>query len=282
MFRSTNGSSWSNVAPHTAVWISISPVDGDVVWTVAGTPWVTTDDGGSWTQTNPYGFSVSGGLKIQAHPTDAATAFVCFNGFNNSVARLAMTTDYGSTWSDVSGDFPGLPVNTFVVNPSDTSQWFAGTDVGVWYSENGGVNWAPLGTGLPNSVILDLEIQDDLQKLVAGTHGRGAWEIDIPTSGVVDAPVTVAQARNLMLDAPYPNPVKDQAMLRFAAKSDGPVSLAIYDVQGRLVSPVADLARGDGFVKTAPWFTDDVPSGVYFAVLKAGQESVSRKVVVTR
>ena len=282
IFRSTNGSSWTNVASHTARWISISPVDGDVCWTVTGTPYLTTDDGGTWAQTSPYGFTTGGALKVHAHPTDVNSAFVTFSGFTNTVAKVALTTDLGSTWTDVSGDFPPLPVNSLVVNPSDITQWFAATDLGVWYTENGGANWNALGTGLPNSVVLDVEIQDSLQKLVAGTFGRGAWEIDIPTSGTVDAPVEVSQARNLMLDAPYPNPVRDRTMLRFAAKSEGPVTLTIYDVQGRLVTPVTEMARGDGFVKTAPWFTDDVPSGVYFAVLKSAEESVSRKVVVAR
>ncbi len=282
IFRSTNGSSWTNVAAHTARWISISPVDGDICWTVTGIPYLTTDDGGSWAQTSAFPFTTGGSTKILAHPTDANSAFVTFGGFSNTVAKVALTTDLGVTWADVSGDFPALPANGIAVNPSDTTQWFVGTDLGVWYSENGGTNWNPLGTGLPNSVIDDLEIQNSLQKLVVGTHGRGAWEIDIPTSGQVDAPVEVSQARNLMLDAPYPNPVRDRTMLRFAAKSEGPVTLTIYDVQGRLVTPVTEMARGDGFVKTAPWFTDDVPSGVYFAVLRSAEESVSRKVVVAR
>ena len=282
IFRSTNGFSWTNVASHVATWISMSPVDSDVTWTVAGLPYVTTNDGSTWTQSNAYGFTTGGALKILAHPTVADAAFVCFAGYTNAIAKVALTTDRGGTWTDVSGDFPALPVNGLAVNPSDTTQWFAATDLGVWYTENGGVNWTPFGTGLPNAKIDDVEIQNSLQKLVAGTHGRGAWEIDIPASGLVDAPVEVAEARNLMLDAPFPNPVRDRTMLRFAAKSEGPVTLSIYDVQGRLVTPVTELARGDGFVKTAPWFTNDVPSGVYFAVLKSAEESVSRKVVVAK
>ena len=58
------------------------------------------------------------------------------------------------------------------------------------------------------------------------------------------------------------------------------VSLSIYDVHGRLVSNLAEFSAGDGIIRTTPWVTDDVPSGVYFAVLEAGIDRVSRKIVV--
>jgi hypothetical protein len=286
MFRTTDGgANWVNVDPHTARWISFSPVDGNVVWTVGGgPPWLTTDDGATWTQASPYGFpdGVGGEWKVHAHPSDVNSAWVCFSSFDELLAKVALTTDQGATWTDVSGDLPGLPVNGFVANPSDATQWFAATDLGVWYTDDGGAHWTPFGTGLPNAVSIDVEIQEELQKLVVGTFGRGAWEIDIPATGPVGAPLAVAPSLNLMLDSPAPNPVSDRTMFRFAAKSEGPVTLSIYDVQGRRVASVARLPRGDGIVKTSPWFPENTPSGVYFAVLEAGDESLSRKVVVAR
>ena len=48
MWRTTNGGNlWVNVAPHTARWISFSPLDGDVIWTVSNFfgVWRTTNDG---------------------------------------------------------------------------------------------------------------------------------------------------------------------------------------------------------------------------------------------
>ena len=168
------------------------------------------------------------------------------------------------------------------MNPSDTSQWFIGTDVGVWTSTNGGVNWLPFETGFPNAVVVDLEIQDALQKLVAGTHGRGAWEVDIPATGGTDVAIGTPVALPLMLDPPAPNPARDQAVLRFAAKYEGQVTLDVFDVAGRLVSRVAELPRGDGVIRTAPWLTDDVQSGVYFAVLRAGSMQKSQKLVVAK
>ncbi|MGH2569991.1 MAG: T9SS type A sorting domain-containing protein, partial [bacterium] len=71
-------------------------------------------------------------------------------------------------------------------------------------------------------------------------------------------------------------------LLRYAARSDAPVTLRIYDVRGRLVADLGDFGRGDGIIRTTPWFTDDVSSGVYLAVLRAGAEQVTRKIIVRK
>ena len=57
---------------------------------------------------------------------------------------------------------------------------------------------------------------------------------------------------------------------------------SVFDVTGRRVAAVVEIARGDGVVRTTPWLTDDVPSGVYFAVLTAGKAQKTRKLVIAR
>ncbi len=279
------GGVWSKVGTHSAKWIDISPVDGNIVWTIDGgstAPRFTMNDGGSWGTAAPYGFSIGSSSKILAHPTDASTALVTFSGFTSGISNVAMTTDMGATWTDVTGDLPNQTVNAIVVDPQYPDEWFIGTDVGVWQSVNGGVNWTPFETGLPNAVVSDLEIREDARKLVAGTYGRGAWEVQITSTGL-DATVTRGPAPwNLMLDPPSPNPVTEQTVLRFAARTDAAVELSVYDVRGRLVSNLAELSSGDGVIRRAVWLPEDVPAGVYFAVLKAGADRISRKVVVTK
>lgn len=208
------------------------------------------------------------------------TAFVTFGGFNAS-AKIAMTTDFGGSWTNVTGDYGGQPANTFIADPADPTAWYLGSDFGVWTSTNGGANWTPFGAGFPTVVVTDLEIQRSARKLVAGTYGRGAWEVNLPSATGVDVALGV-NSSNLMLDPPSPNPVRDQAILRFAARSEGPVTLEVYDVAGRRVNRIAELPRGDGVVRAASWVAADAPSGVYFVVLRAGSETATTKMIVTR
>jgi hypothetical protein len=283
IFRTTNGGQlWENVASHNANWIDISPVDNQIVWTVTGIIGKrSTNDGGTWTDLAPYGFFTGSATKVAAHPTDANSAFVTFSGYSVGFAHVAKTTDGGASWTDITGNLPDAPANAIAVDNLNPDRIFVGTDIGVWETTDGGGTWVPFETGLPNTVIVDLEIQKSARKLVAGTHGRGAWEVDISTSATgVD--VATPAPLNLMFDPPTPNPVSSETLLRFAAKHQGEVTLSIFDVSGRLVSEVARAPVGDGIIRMAPWYADDVPSGVYFAVLKAGSDKITRKIVVAK
>jgi hypothetical protein len=181
----------------------------------------------------------------------------------------------------VTGDFPPQPVNTIVVDPTDPNAWYIGTDVGVWRTTNGGVNWLPYETGFPNAVVTDLEIRRDTRKLVAGTYGRGAWEVDLLVSTGV-AGTTAGAPLRLMLDKPSPNPFGGQTLLRYAAKSDTPVELDVFDIRGRRVDRLVDLPRGDGVIRSMYWTAEGLSSGVYFLRLRGAGEELTRRVVLTR
>src|SRR4029077_3520732 len=84
------------------------------------------------------------------------------------------------TWVPLSNGIPSVPIAAFVIDPQDSTRMFAGTDVGVYSSTDGGANWAPLGTGLPRVAVFDAEISNVHRVLRIATHGRGLYEIDIP------------------------------------------------------------------------------------------------------
>jgi photosystem II stability/assembly factor-like uncharacterized protein len=283
IFRTTNGGgNWTQVATHRARWISISPADGNVVWTVGPTGlYVTPSDGGVWIQRTAEVPDLAIVTKVAAHPTEPSTAFVTYGGYGSGDPRVMMTTNLGISWSDVSGDLPDQPANTFIVDPLISGDWYVGTDTGVWTTSDGGASWFPYGAGLAMAVVADLEIRGPDRKLVAGTYGRGMWEASLPAViGVHDVPDAAAQ--DIMFDRPYPLPARDTVTFRFAARAGGPVSLTVFDVQGRRVGDVVADARGDGVIRMITWATGKTAAGVYFAVLDADGKRVTRRVVIER
>ena len=78
-----------------------------------------------------------------------------------------------------------------------------------------------------------------------------------------------------------PNPFQRETAIRFTLPSSQAVSLRIYSVTGQLVRTLVDaqLPPGD---HSAMFRADNLPSGVYFSVLRAGRVQMSRTLVLVR
>src|SRR5262245_54567239 len=61
-----------------------------------------------------------------------------------------------------------------------TTNIYIGTDLGVFRTTDGGVNWTPFNNGLPGLAIFDLVYNPSTSVLVAATHGRGMWQLPLP------------------------------------------------------------------------------------------------------
>jgi hypothetical protein len=98
------------------------------------------------------------------------------------------------TWTAAGTGIPSIPINAFAIDPLKPARLFAGTDIGVYVSENSGANWSPYGQGLPRVAVLDMAIQNNKRVLRVATHGRGMWEIPLfaPTAAGGSISGTVA------------------------------------------------------------------------------------------
>jgi hypothetical protein len=99
-------------------------------------------------------------------------------------------------------------------------------------------------------------------------------------------PVLSTRGTALALRAGVPNPFTPQTTLRYTLPGEAPVSLAVYDQQGRLVRSLVDgvQSAGDHEVTWRGEVQDGrhAAPGVYFLRLEANGESRSQKVVLER
>jgi len=165
----------------TLTYIMESPHEKGVIWTASddGVVSLTRDNGANWKSVTPKGLEECLVNAIEISPHDKATAYIATTRykFNDHTPGLYKTTDYGNTWTKINN---GLPANAFtrVVREDSVRRdlLFAGTELGLFISWNGGSDWAPFQLNLPVTPITDLRIHKG--NLIAATSGRAFWILD--------------------------------------------------------------------------------------------------------
>ena len=165
----------------TLAYIMESPLEKGVIWTGSddGYVYLTRDGGANWKNVTPKGLQECLVNAIEVSPHDKATAYIATTRykFNDHSPGLYKTTDYGETWTKISD---GLPANAFtrVIREDDVRRdlLFAGTELGLFISWNGGRSWSPFQLNLPITPITDLRVHKG--NLIAATSGRAYWILD--------------------------------------------------------------------------------------------------------
>jgi photosystem II stability/assembly factor-like uncharacterized protein len=165
----------------TLAYVLESPHEKGVIWTGSddGLVYITKDNGATWQNVTPAGLQECLINAIDVSPHDKATAYIATTRykFNDHTPGLYKTTDYGKTWVKINN---GIPANAFtrVVREDEVRKdlLFAGTELGVFISFDGGKEWSAFQSNLPVTPITDLRIHKG--DLIAATSGRSFWVLD--------------------------------------------------------------------------------------------------------
>lgn len=189
-----------NGAQGVVLCIAVAPTNSSVIYTGSddGEVWMTTNGGAAWTQINTGnpGLPNRSVTSIAVSPTNANAIVVGLSGAGAAHVWACNNTTAGAarTWVNLGGSgssaLPDIPVNAIALDPSSPdSTYYAGTDIGVFQTADGGNTWsnatAPLG--LPNVQINDLKAMGGTNYLYAATCGRGIWRISLSASMQVNS-----------------------------------------------------------------------------------------------
>jgi uncharacterized repeat protein (TIGR01451 family) len=127
--------------------------------------------------------------------TTAPVAYAAVGGFDQNtpttpghVYKVTCTANCASvTWENKSGNLPNIPVDSIIANPNFPQQVFAGTDIGLYYTDDVRVVspvWYRFNAGLPNVMIWDMSIDRGNTTLALFTRGRGAFAWPLPVGPV--------------------------------------------------------------------------------------------------
>jgi photosystem II stability/assembly factor-like uncharacterized protein len=295
VYKSTNnGVAWSIVSGDlstnpvtsltygTITTLDISPVSPRVYFagTDDGKVWRSRDAGVSWEDISA-GLPVRYVTRVTADPADSNVVYVTHSGFglDEPLPHVYRSANLGDTWTSIAGNLPDAPANDIVVDPDDPQTLYLGTDIGVYATRNQGAGWFPLGVGMPLQTIFDLTLHEGSRTLVAATHGRSQWRLQLNT-----LPVAVehglAPAR-LALSAPRPNPSHGATHLSLEVSSASDIQIDIYDALGRRVRVIANGAFEPGR-HDLEWDGRDASGrpttpGMYFVRARAGGVVATRR-----
>ncbi|WP_194851009.1 WD40/YVTN/BNR-like repeat-containing protein [Nonlabens antarcticus] len=203
---SNEGQSWETISPDltrndpTKLGSSGGPITQDntsveyycTIFAAAESPlkegelWIGSDDGlvhlskdggKNWSNITPKGLPEWAQINsIEPSKFDPATCYIAATKYKlgDFTPYLYKTTNYGKTWEKIT---KGIPDEYFTrVVREDKKQkglLYAGTETGLYISNDDGDSWKSFQMNLPIVPITDLAVKDD--NLIIATQGRSLW-----------------------------------------------------------------------------------------------------------
>ena len=190
----------------------------------------STDGGVNWTDitTNITGAGFTGAniTRVIADPTSANTFYLCRASY--STGQVLKTTNFGGSWTDISGNLPKIVHNDLFVDPANTNHLYVANDFGVYWSSNGGTDWHKLSNGMPFVPVLDFDfyVNGATRLLRAASHGRGIFELQI------DTPLQkIYVDLTVFLEGPYSSPNMNTSIAG-SVPNDQPYNTAPWNYAG--------------------------------------------------
>ena len=196
----------------------------------SSTLFVKSTEDNSWTSKElPVTESVE---EIMIDPHNADVLYISVAGYSNN-HKVFRSEDAGDNWENISSGLPNVPCTALAYYEGEPAVWFAGTDAGMYYLEEGMEEWAQMGN-FPHTYITDIEIQQSESLIRVGTHGRGILE------GSLLPPVTDSEDWLIATDPCFqvaPNPTSSLLQITDFSTNHW---VRLYNPKGELIQMIRE------------------------------------------
>ena len=276
----TNNQLSSNAGSEYGYTNLFSVADGKLWFgTSTGRIFKTTDKGLSFTNSTP-GNGITDVQKIAF--ADSLTGYACMHTSGNKSWKITKTTDGGATWSALQNNTAIANTTIFgadiCVVPGTNALISVGSDpsaIGSSYSFDGGLNW---------SLMEDTSLAPQrlsVRFLNSTTGWSGSFNTNQTTSGIFKFEGTVGIAavnkQNQVLTL-FPNPASEELHIALSGFSGKSIEVEIRSVTGIEIKKHHFQTSENNDVT----FSDlsEIPAGIYWLVVRDGQVSMTKKLII--
>lgn len=277
----SSGSGWTQIATTSVIGGSIAGIgigNGTnptkiYIGTSNGRILSTSNGGTNWTM-------VPGFTYVSDFAVDKTDDNICYASCGGTGSnKVLKTTNGGLNWTNISSNIPLAAVNSIILRNTTPRALFAGTDLGVYMSYNDGASWSLFSTGMPTVEVYDLKYREANKILLAATHGRGCFKIDLTSfTGIQNNNIT---AESFGLAQNYPNPFNPTTKIKYSIPGNTFVTLKIYDMLGHEVESLISQSQSRG-VYEVQWDAAKYSSGVYIYKINAGSFNESKMMLLVK
>lgn len=196
--------------------------------------------------------------SIEASRFQRGRVYVTLDGHRSDDDRpyLFVSEDYGQTWRSLLANLPPGIGSTHVIREDVTNQnvLYLGTEFSIWVSVDRGASWTKLNSNLPTVAVHEIAVHPTAGEIVAGTHGRSLWILDVaalrqvtPDTIAADAHLYAPMSAIKWRSSPRrgssglrrfegENPASGAVMYYSLGREAGAVAMKITDIAGRVVT----------------------------------------------
>ncbi len=198
---------------------------------------------------------------------------------NYGVSSVWYTDDQGTTWDDLEGNLPDIPVKCILQNPLLPNELIIGTSLGVWRTDSFGTDlslnppaptWTQSNNGMSDVPVLDLDLRTSDNTVLATTFGRGMF------TGQFDASVLTVENFESKYGLKIFPTITDGIINIETLRTIENASLKIYDINGRAFYS-KELSIDNGNNEEID--ITNLSSGVYFMNFEINESKETIKII---
>jgi photosystem II stability/assembly factor-like uncharacterized protein len=246
----------------------------------------TTNSGTNWFTVSPY--SPDQNEYCDLSFLNENTGFVMKFNVTAKNSTILRTENGGANWDVQYFDVPDLNTGLFTVSMLDVNTGYIAGDRGfIFKTTNGGVNWnleykcrEPNYFNNPYINLNRIIVADTNNIYVVGNNGIIMKKSPTDPVGITNHNITEIP-KVFYLYQNYPNPFNPTTNIRYQIANNSFVILKVYDILGKEIATLVNEKLKPGIYEI-PFSNNQLPSGIYFYKLTAGNYSETKRMLMIK